>query len=247
MLNDSVHYHGLIRQSIVAFGNLFSNVKIDRKKDGSVDGTTVQRIKVPISYAPKEKWVVRLEQDPDLTNHTYTTLPRMSFEIIGYMYDAQRKVPKMGQIKSGTGSTMNTMYSPAPYTIDMSLYILTKTQEDAMQIIEQILPVFTPEYTLTVNAVSDMGIKQDVPVVLNSVSVVDEYDGDFQQRRFVTHTLNFQLKINLFGPISNKGVIETVEAKIGENEDFSNPNRTYVATGDTTTATLDSESWDFNF
>ena len=247
MLNNQVYYHGLIRQSIVGFGKLFSNMYIDRKKDDSVTGTTVQRIKVPISYAPKEKWVARLDADPELDKHVYTTLPRMSFEIIGYMYDAQRKTPRMGQIKTGTGSAQKTIYSPAPYTLDVSLYILTKTQEDALQIIEQILPTFTPEYTLSVNAVPDMGIRQDVPVILNSVSVIDEYDGDFQQRRFVTHTLNFQLKINLFGPQATQGVIEEVTANVGQNEDFSNPNRIYVATGDTTTATLDDESWISDF
>ena len=247
MLNNKVYYHGLIRQSIVGFGKLFSNIYIDRKEGDSVTGTTKQRIKVPITYAPKEKWVARLDADPDLDNHVYTTLPRMSFEIIGYMYDATRKTPRMGQIKTGTGTEMKTMYSPAPYIVDLSLYILTKTQEDAMQIVEQILPVFTPEYTLSVNAVSDMGIRQDIPVILNSVAVVDEYDGDFQQRRFVTHTLNFQMKMNLYGPISNQGVIDEVTTNIGQNEDFSNPNRTYVATGDTTTAELDSESWEFNF
>jgi hypothetical protein len=247
MLNGNVYYHGLIRQSIVGFGKLFSNIYIDRREGDSVTGTVKQRIKVPITYAPKEKWVARLDADPDLDNHVYTTLPRMSFEIIGYLYDATRKTPRMGQIKTGTGTAQKTMYSPAPYTIDLSMYILTKTQEDGLQIIEQILPVFTPEYTLSVNAVEDMGIRQDVPVILNSVQVVDEYDGDFQQRRFVTHTLNFQMKINLFGPQSNQGVIDTVTANIGQNEDFSSPNRTYVAEGDTTTATLDSESWEFNF
>src|SRR6056300_1628113 len=247
MLNNQVFYHGIIRNSIVAFGNLFSNIYIDRKSGGSVDGTTEQRIRVPLAYAPKEKWLTRLEQDPNLENHTYISLPRMSFEVIGYIYDPVRKMNKMSQITQGGGNnSVKKTFSPVPYTVDLSMYILSKTQEDGLQILEQILPRFTPDYTMGVK-MTDMDIVTDIPIILNSVSVVDEYDGDFQQRRFVTHTLNFQLKINLFGPISNKGVIETVEANIGENEDFSNPNRTYVATGDTTTATLDSESWDFNF
>jgi hypothetical protein len=125
----------------------------------------------------------------------------------------------------------------------LSLYILTKTQEDGLQIIEQILPTFTPEYTLSINVVPDMNVKIDVPIVLNSVSVQDDYDGDFQTRRFVTHSLNFQMKMNLFGPISDKGVIQTVNANVGDNEDFSNPNRIYTADGDITTATVNSESW----
>ncbi len=248
MLNNQVFYHGIIRKSIVAFGRLFSDIYIDRKQGDSVTGTTVQRIQVPLAYAPKEKWLVRIEQDPNLDNHTYVTLPRMSFEILGYSYDPARKVNRMQQIKCGDGTgSVSTMYTPVPYNIDLSLYILTKTQEDGLQIIEQILPTFTPEYTLTINVVPDMNVKVDAPIILNSVSVQDEYDGDFQTRRFVTHTLNFQMKVNLFGPISGKSVIDTVNANIGQNEDFSNPNRIYTAEGDVTTATVDQENWEDNF
>lgn len=248
MLNGNVFYHGIIRKSIVTFGRLFSDIYIDRKEGDSVTGTTIQRLQVPLAYAPKEKWLVRIEQDPNLDQHTYTTLPRMSFEIIGYSYDPQRKVNRMNQIKCGDGTgSVNSVYTPVPYNIDLSLYILTKTQEDGLQILEQILPTFTPEYTLSVNAVPDMNVAMDVPIVLNSVGVTDEYDGDFQTRRFVTHTLNFQMKVNLFGAIGGKSVIEQVNANIGQNEDFSNPNRIYQADGDTTTATIDTESWEFNF
>ena len=248
MLNGNVFYDGIIRKSIVSFGRLFSSIYIDRKQGDSVTGTTLQRLQVPLAYAPKEKWIVRLEQDPNLENHTYTSLPRMSFEIIGYAYDPQRKVNRMNQIKCGDGTgSVTTMYTPVPYNIDLSLYILTKTQEDGLQILEQILPTFTPEYTLSVNAVPDMNVAMDVPIILNSVAVTDEYDGDFQTRRFVTHTLNFQMKVNLFGTIGSKAVIDSVTANIGQNEDFTNPNRTFVAEGDVTDATVDTESWEFNF
>lgn len=244
MLNNNIYYHGIIRKSIVAFGRLFSDIYIDRKQGDSVTGTTIQRLQIPLAYAPKEKWLVRLEQDATLQNNTYTSLPRMSFEILGYNYDPSRKVNRMQQIKCGdaTGS-VSTMYTPVPYNIDMSLYILTKTQEDGLQIVEQILPTFTPEYTLTINAVPDMNVKLDVPIILNSVAVNDEYDGDFQTRRFVTHTLNFQMKVNLFGPITGRNVIDTVNANVGTNEDFSRPNRVYTAEGDVTTSTVDTESW----
>jgi hypothetical protein len=248
MLNGNIFYHGIIRKTIVSFGRLFSDIYIDRKQGDSVTGTTIQRLHIPLAYAPKEKWLVRLEQDPDLTNNTYVTLPRMSFEIIGYAYDPTRKVNRMQQIKCGDGSgSVSTMYTPVPYNIDLSLYILTKTQEDGLQIIEQILPTFTPEYTLTINAVPDMNVKLDIPIILNSVAVSDEYDGDFQTRRFVTHTLNFQMKANLFGPITGRNVIDEVNANVGQNEDFSNPNRIYTAEGDVTTATVDTESWEDNF
>lgn len=244
MLNNNVFYHGIIRKSIVAFGRLFSDIYIDRKQGDSVAGTTIQRLQIPLAYAPKEKWLVRIEQDPTLENNTYVSLPRMSFEILGYNYDPARKVNRMQQIKCGDASgSVSTMYTPVPYNIDISLYILTKTQEDGLQIIEQILPTFTPEYTLTINAVPDMNVKVDVPIILNSVAVNDEYDGDFQTRRFVTHTLNFQMKVNLFGAVTGRNVIDTVNANVGTNENFSNPNRVYTAEGDVTTATVDTESW----
>ena len=248
MLSGSVYYHGIIRKSIVAFGRLFSDIYIDRKQGDSVSGTTIQRIQVPLAYAPKEKWLVRIEQDPELKNNTYTTLPRMSFEITGYTYDSVRKINRMQKITCGGGSeSLSYVYTPVPYNIDIALYVLTKTQEDGLQIIEQILPTFTPEYTLAVKTVQDMNIVLDVPVILNSVSVQDDYDGDFQTRRFVTHTLNFTMKTSLFGPISGQGVINQVNANVGQNENFQNPNRVYVAEGDPATATVSSESWEDNF
>lgn len=247
MLNGNVFYHGIIRKTIVSFGKLFSNVYIDRKEGDSVTGTTIQRLQVPLAYAPKEKWIVRIDSDPNLEGHAYTTLPRMSFEITGYSYDASRKVGRMNTINCIKNGTSSNVFSPVPYNLDISMYVLTKTQEDALQIIEQILPTFTPEYTLAINAVPDMNIIQDVPIILNSISVQDDYDGDFQTRRFVTHTLNFTLKLNLFGGISNQGVIETVGANIGQNENFTNPNQVYTAEGDITTATVTSESWTDNF
>lgn len=247
MLNNRVFYHGIIRKTIVAFGSLFSDIYIDRKQGDSVNGTTIQRLQVPLAYAPKEKWIVRLEQDPDLQNNTYVTLPRMSFEILGYSYDPTRKLGRMQKIECGSGDDAKSfMYTPVPYNIEIGLYILTKNQEDGLQIIEQILPTFTPEYTLSINAVPEMNVIQDVPIILSSISVADEYDGDFQTRRFVTHTLNFTLKTNMFGAVSSQGIISQVDANIGVNEDFS-PRRIYTATGDTTTSTVSTENWLDNF
>jgi len=244
MLNGNVYYHGSIRKTIVAFGRLFSDIYIDRKQGDSVTGTTLQRLQVPVSYAPKEKWLVRVEQQVDIENNTtMISLPRMSFEIIGYVYDSSRKLNRMQQIKTDvSNSTKPVVYTPVPYNLDLSLYVITKTQEDGLQIIEQILPTFSPEYTLQINMVPEMGIIMDVPVILNSVSVVDEYDGNFTDRRYVTHTLNFEMKLNLYGPVSGQGIITEVNSNIGETE-AGGTNRVYTAAGDVTTATVTSEQW----
>lgn len=210
MLNKAPFYHGTIRKTIVAFGLLFSDIKIERH---TKEGVLEQVVDVPIGYAPKEKWIVRIDSDPNLNNHTYTTLPRMSFEITGYNYDSTRKTNRMNKVLcEKTDGTRSSTFAPVPYNIDISLYILTKTQEDAMQVIEQILPIFTPEYTMSVMTVPEMNVVQDIPVILNSVQVVDEYDGDFETRRFVTHTLNFTVKVNLFGDVTSQGVIKKVMA-----------------------------------
>lgn len=242
MLNGQVYYHGAIRKTIVAFGRLFADIKIQRQlKDGS--DAVEQVVAVPLAYAPKEKWIVRLEQDPSLTNHTYVTLPRMSFEITGYAYDPTRKLNKMNKItctKNTNAGNPNrgNVFTPVPYNIDISLYILTKTQEDAMAILEQILPTFNPEYTLAVNAVPEMNIVQDIPVVLNSVTLQDDYDGDFETRRFVTHTLNFTLKTNIYGAVNSQGVINNINVNVSED-----PSVKYTASASVPGGTI-TEEWD---
>lgn len=246
MLNNSVFYHGVVRKCIIGFGRLFSNIHIDRKVTDPVNGTTVQRLHVPLSYAPKEKWLVRIDEDPTLEGHTLTTLPRLSFEIIAYTYDSLRKINRMQQLKNpcitNDPNGASFVRTPVPYNIDMSLYIITKTQEDALQIIEQILPWFTPEYTMTINAVDDMGVKLDIPVVLNSVIVSDEYEGDFQTRRFVIHTINFQMKVSMFGPVTEQGVIGQVTANVSQQESGALSTR-FVAEGDIPTRTITNEQW----
>jgi hypothetical protein len=242
MLNGQTYYHGAIRKTIVAFGRLFSDIKIARQGN---DGVVKQTIGVPLAYAPKEKWLVRIDSDPNLTKNTYTSLPRLSFEITGYAYDATRKTNKMQKIICNDATSTEvparkSVFSPAPYNINISLYVLTKTQEDAMQIIEQILPIFNPEYTLSVNALPNMEIVQDIPVILNSIAVEDNYDGSFQERRFVVHTLTFTLKTNIYGPVTDQGVILTTIANL------SDPGRKYTAVG---TAPSDpvTENWEAQF
>lgn len=241
MLNDTVFYHGIIRKSIVAFGRLFSDVYIDRKEGDSVNGPIIQRLQIPLAYAPKEKWLVRIEQDPDLNNHTYISLPRMSFEITGYNYDSARKFNRNNTISCNTGQASTGVSSPVPYNINISLYILTKTQEDGLQIVEQILPWFSPEYTLAVKILPELNLVIDVPVVLNSINVADDYDGSFETRRFVTHTLDFTLKTNLFGPVSQNKPIYTTNTNIREfDESISGK---HVAEGDPETYAVTRDEW----
>ena len=214
MLNGNVFYHGSIRKSIVAFGKLFSNIYIDRKSGDSVEGTTVQRLHVPIAYAPKEKWLVRIDEDPTLENQVYTTLPRMSFEVTGMVYDSTRKINRMNAISKyidETPESKKRVFTPVPYNIDVTLYVLAKTQEDALQIVEQILPTFTPDYTMALNVLPEMDQVQDLSINLSSVSVQDDYDGDFQTRRFVTYTMTFILKTNIYGAVNNRSVIKDVQ------------------------------------
>ena len=242
MLNNNIFYHQITRKVIVAFGSLFSNIKIARKDN---DGIIAQTLEIPISYAPKEKWLVRIEQDPTLESHTYTTLPRMSFEITGMTYDASRKVNRMNYITCGDGqSDVSKIYSPVPYNFEIQLYILTKTQEDALQIVEQILPTFTPEYTLSIKPIPDHDLVMDVPIVLNSVSIQDDYDGDFSTRRFVTYTLTFTIKGNMYGPTNNGKAIESTLVDVTDiNNVGGNAYADYTGEGDSTTGNITTDNW----
>lgn len=205
MLNNPPYYFGIIKKAIVAFGRMFSEIQIERMDE---TGAVIQTINVPIAYGPKEKWLVRLEQDPSLDNNVNTILPRMAFEITGYSYDASRKVNKMTKVASYDQTTLKTQFSPVPYNLDIELSLLTKTTEDALAVVEQILPVFTPDYTLSINAIPDLNIANDVPIILNGVSFQDSYDGDFQSRREIIYTFNFTMKVNIFGSITSSGVIK---------------------------------------
>jgi hypothetical protein len=226
---------------IVAFGSLFSNVRLERKNAGVVE----QTIAVPIAYAPKEKWLVRIEQDSTLENHTYTTLPRLSFEITGMSYDPARKTNRMNYITANDGTSTSKVYAPVPYNIDITLYSLTKTQEDALQIVEQILPYFTPEYTMSIKAIPDSNIIIDVPIILDSITVQDDYDGDFSQRRFVTYTINFTLKAYFYGPVQDGKIITNTVV------DIDNLDETLIArhnsTGSTTTGQVTYDKWTEQF
>ena len=193
-------YNEGLRKLTIAFGQIFNNVVI---QNTSSTGAVTKRFRVPLAYAPKEKFLVRLEQQANLQSdrEVAVTLPRLGFEITGLSYDASRKINKMQKVirvKDGeTGKKMNFNRAPVPYNINFSLYSFTATAENGLQIIEQILPWFQPEYTVTMNVVPELDIKRDIPIILNSVSYEDTYNGEFTQRRAVVYTLSFTAKTSL--------------------------------------------------
>tara|TARA_B100000575_G_scaffold282317_1_gene273860 strand:- start:113 stop:874 length:762 start_codon:yes stop_codon:yes gene_type:complete len=200
-----------MRKMTVAFGQVFNNIQI--KRTGS--DSTIQSIRVPLAYAPKEKFLVRLDQQASLDDRQFAiTLPRMGFEISGIEYDGSRKLTKVQKFKSTKSNTgvMNFNFMPVPYNISYNLYCFTATAEGGLQIVEQILPYFQPDYTVTINVVPEMGIKRDVPIVLNNINYEDSYSGDFESRRAVIYTLNFTAKTYLYGPASTQKVIRETQA-----------------------------------
>ena len=206
-------YHESLRKVVVAFGTIFNNIIIHRT---DADGSVLQRLKVPLSYSPKEKFLTRLEQQPNLANREMAvSLPRMGFEISGISYDPSRKLQRVGKFKKVHGSDAGQQYyqyNPVPYNISFNLYSFTATAEGGLQIIEQILPYFQPDYTVTINAIPEMGIKRDVPITLNSVNYEDTYDGAFTTRRAVNYTLGFTAKTYLYGPLHSSKVIKETQA-----------------------------------
>ena len=178
-------YHETMRKVVVSFGTLFNNIHIVRKNNS---GTVIQTMKVPLAYGPREKFLVRLRQDADAAAKVAITLPRIGFEISNLAYDPSRKlnrVQRFSKVKGSTTKQLDTQYMPVPYNLEFTLYTMARNSDDALQIVEQILPYFQPDYTLTINDMADMGIKRDVPIVLNSVGYEDNYLGDFEARRAI--------------------------------------------------------------
>ncbi len=206
-------YHETVRNVIVAFGTMFNNINIVRKDNS---GVITQSMKVPLAYGPKQKWLTRLDADPSLGSAVAITLPRLGFEIGSLSYDPTRKlnrVQKFKKVKSSSSNAnkLDTQFMPVPYNMDITLYAMAKNSDDALQIVEQILPFFQPDYTLTLNDMADMGIKRDVPIILNNVGYEDNYQGDFESRRAIIYTMGFTTKFYLYGPVTSSSVIKTVQ------------------------------------
>ena len=241
-------YNESMRRMTIGFGQIFNNIQIKRKDD---TGKVIQTIRVPLAYGPKEKFLVRLDQQSSLSNREFAiTLPRMGFEISSISYDPTRKltrIQKFKQVKSAAdGKVLDFNYTPVPYNISYNLYSFTASAEAGLQIIEQILPFFQPDFTVTINAIPSLNIKRDIPIILNSVNYEDTYSGDFTTRRAVIYTLNFTAKTYLFGPSTSQKVIKTVQTDQYSDTDRVNKAREsrIIVVPDPTTADADD---DFGF
>lgn len=222
------YYHGAIRKYIIMFGNMFNDINVVRY---GTDGSAQQVIRVPIAYGPREKFLARLDQDPNLSKEVAIQLPRISFEVTNMTYASNRSLNKMQKntaIGAGT-NTLRSQYTPVPYDINIQLSAMFSNNEDAVQVVEQILPFFRPEWTNSVKLVPEIGDYYDVPTVLNSMTIEDTYEADYQIRRAIIYTFDFTVKGYIFGPVSNKGVIKRTIVDV-KNNAFDDPIGTEAAT-----------------
>ena len=213
------HYHQIFRKSIIAFGTLFNNIVIKRKSSSRKDGA-LESLKVPVQYGPYQKYLAMIAAEPTPERQSMQiTLPRMSFEIKGLHYDPSRKlvptqmvrsVPKKGSDAEGK-PVQYSQYLPVPYNLDIELSILSKTQDDGLQILEQILPNFHPSLNVSIEVIEETQEERDIAVVLNGVGYTDDYEGDYTQRRTLIWTLNFTVKTYLFGPVDASKDIRKVQ------------------------------------
>ena len=220
-------YHEILRKTIVAFGTLFNDVHIQHD-DRS--GGTISETKVPLIYGPKQKFLAKLQQQEELTKATAITLPRMSFEMNDMTYDPSRKssiTRTFKAVDSADNTKAKKVYLPVPYNIGFELNVMTKLNDDALQIVEQILPFFQPAFNITIDLVSSIGEKRDIPVVLENINFTDEYESDFTTRRVLLYTFNFNAKTYLFGPVadSTDGLIKKVQVDYYSNTDTDTAKR----------------------
>ena len=209
-------YNKNIRNIVILFGTLFNDINIRR----SQNNTLIQDLKVPIAYGPAQKYLAKIEQGStdDEDFRIGISLPRMSFEITSMVYDNARKLQTTQQIKSldpnSTDKLLST-YTPVPYNYEVDLSIMVLNSDDGAQILEQILPYFTPEFQVTMNEMKTLGIKRDIPIILNSMTSEDDYEGDFLTRRTLVHTLTFTIQGHIYKPVSEQGIIREVDVNAG--------------------------------
>jgi hypothetical protein len=201
-------YNEITRKNIIAFGTLFNNITL--KKIDPETSNVLEEEKVPLAYGPKQKFLTRLEQNPDVDRKVSLTIPRLYFEMTGIDYDPTRKtspIQKYRNIIDDNGNEVKVQYVPVPYNMSFELGAIAKSQDDALQIIEQILPYFQPAFSVTINMIPDMDEKKDVAFILNNISYEDEWDDSFMNRRFIVYTMNFTAKTYFYGPYTQSDVI----------------------------------------
>ena len=205
-------YYEAIRKTVIAFGTLFNNIYIKHKND---QGNVVSTQKVPFAYGPTQKFLARLEQSPDLSKPIQITTPRMSMEIVGLSYDSQRKGNTMrGFTAKGEENKPRKSYLPVPYNVNFELSIFTKLEDDMFQIVEQILPYFQPHYTITIVAIEEIQEKKDIKFNLDNISITDNYEGNFEDRRALIWTLKFTAKTYMFLPVSSDSTESSIINKV---------------------------------
>jgi len=217
-------YHEILRKTVIGFGTLFNNINI-RHKDAS--GTNFSVMKVPLAYGPMQKFLARIQQQPELEREVAITLPRISFEMQGIQYDPTRKTGIAQTFLAKDGTTAKKVYMPVPYNVGFELSIMSKLSDDALQILEQILPYFQPSFNITINLISSIGEKKDIPIVLESINQSDQYEGSFDTRRTIVYTLSFTAKTYLFGPVADnpEGLIKKVDVDFYGNTNIKTARR----------------------
>lgn len=193
-------YYEAIRKTVIAFGTLFNNIYIKHKNKS---GKVVSTLKVPFAYGPTQKFLARLEQSPDLNKKIQITTPRISMEIVGLTYDASRKSSTMRGFLTKDSTGPKKSYLPVPYNVNFELSIFTKLEDDMFQIVEQIIPYFQPQYAITITAVEEIQEKRDIIFTLDNITMTDNYEGNFDDRRALIWTLKFTAKTYIFLPVSS--------------------------------------------
>ena len=195
-------YNEIFRSVIIGFGSMFNGIEIQHKNESD---NTISTLRVPLAYGPTQKFLARIEQQANLNKSTQMSLPRMSFEFTDLQYDPTRKSTQTQQfvVKNSSGSEIKKGYVPVPYNMTIQLSIMTKLNDDMLQIIEQILPYFQPSYNLPINFLGDFKEKRDIPIQLDGITMEDDYEGNYETRRALVYTLTFTAKTFLFGPLSD--------------------------------------------
>lgn len=243
MFDGKTFYHQTTRRAIIAFGVMFNNLQVRRRDQG---GNIIQSLRVPLAYAAKDKMLARIKALPDADKlEKQVILPRLSFEVISFEYDGARKINSMNTYGKVTGqNTASRVYGPTPYNLTINLYAYSKNQDDGLQIFEQIVPAFNPDFNVTVNYIPELGIKHDLPIILNSVTFQDDYEGELEGKRTIIWTYTFTLKLYYYGPTETQGIIRNAVANVFNDPNLDNQIDKYGVTTDPTDA-LPNDSFNY--